>query len=263
MLPSIHLFSAYYEPFPLFPKANYVTPVQAGAANAAVKLAMQGDDTGDNISTLNPFYSELTVAWWVMKNADRSTADAWGLSHYRRYLIEDRLKLFFIKKSRYYFRTAQQELDAILTDKLYSTMQQLLQDHDVIVQRPSWARKEEGKIYTIKEAYYFVHFKEDYDATMEVVVEKFPAFAGSIHGFGRLIKMSYNNVMIARWQVWDDYLNFLFTVLNEVQHRINMYKEGYQSRVFGFLAERLHNLFIYHHQLKAAHLTLGLFEDKL
>jgi len=263
MLPSIQLFSAYYQPFPLLPKVAYVTPVQAGAANAPIKLNMQGDDTGENISHLNPFYSELTVAYWVMKNADRTQSDAWGLCHYRRYFIQDKYKLYLQKPSRYYFRTSQKILDNILTPALYNTLQQLLLHNDVIVQRPIWAMKEKGIVYSIKDAYTEAHIKEDYDTTMDVVVEKFPEFAKSIDGYGRQIKMSYNNMMIARWNVWDDYLHFLFTVLGEVQHRINMHKEGYQSRVFGFLAERLHNLFIYHHQLKAGHLTLGLFEDKI
>jgi hypothetical protein len=237
--------------------------MQAGAAVSSNRLAMQGDDTGHNISHLNQFYSELTVAYWVMKNADRSQADAWGLCHYRRYLIENKYKLFGKKRSRYYYRTSQKILDGILTPALYKTLQELLEHHDVIVQRPSWAMKEKGIVYSIKDAYTKAHFKEDYDAAMDVVAEKFPDFAKSIDSYGQLTKMSYNNVMVARWNIWDGYLHFLFTVLDEVQHRINIHKEGYQSRVFGFLAERLHNLFIYHHQLKTAHLTLGLFEDKL
>ena len=263
MLPTIQLFSAYYKPFPLLPKVDYVTPVQAGAAIAVIKLPMQGDDAGDNISAQNPIYSELTMAYWVMKNADRKQCDAWGLCHYRRYFIEDKYKFFYKKRSRYYYRTSQKILDSLLTPALYNTLQQLLQHNDVIVQRPTWAMKEKGIVYTIKEAYTIAHVKEDYDAMMDVVAEKFPAFAKSIDSYGQLTMMSYNNMMIARWNVWDDYLHFLFTVLDEVKHRINMHKEGYQSRVFGFLAERLHNLFIYHHQLKAGHLTLGLFEDKL
>jgi len=264
MLPSIHLFSAYFGNFPLLPKAKYVTPIQAGAAQTAIKLPMQGDDTGDNISHLNHLYSELTVAYWVMKNADRSQCDAWGLCHYRRYFIQDKYKLFIKKRSRYYYRTNQKKLDSILTNELYTTLQRLLEHHDVIVQRPAWARKEEGRVYTIKDAYAKAHYAEDYASTMQVVIEKYPDFARSIESYGKLTKMSYNNMMIARWNVWDEYLNFLFTVIEEVQHRINIHKEeNYQKRVFGFLAERLHNLFIYHHQLKAAHLTLGLFEDKL
>ncbi len=263
MLPSIQLFSAYHLAFSLFSKAGYITPVQAGAAVAPIKLSMQGDDEGDSISHLNAIYSELTVAYWVMKNANRTQADAWGLCHYRRYFIEDKYKLFFKKRSRYYYRTSQKILDNILTPQLYNTLQQLLSEHDIIVQRPTWARKEKGIIYNIKDAYTVCHVKEDYDATMQVVIEKFPEFKDSIESYGQLKVMSYNNMMIARWDVWDNYLHFLFTVLNEVQHRINMHREGYQTRVFGFMAERLHNLFIYHHQLKAAHLTLGLFEDKL
>jgi len=263
MLPSIQLFSAYYKPFPLLPQVDFVTPMQAGAAVSPIRLAMPGDDTGDHVSHLNPFYSELTLAYWVTKNADRTQSDAWGLCHYRRYFIEDKYKLFIKKRSRFYFRTDQKVLDKILTPKLYKTLQELLLHHDVIVQRPSWAMKEKGIVYNIKDAYTQAHIKSDYDATMEVVIEQYPEFERSIEAYGHLTKMSYNNMMIARWQVWDDYLEFLFTVLGEVQHRINIHKEGYQSRVFGFLAERLHNLFIYHHQLKTAHLTLGLFEDKL
>lgn len=264
MLPSIHLFSAYYGKFPLLPRAPYVTPVQAGAANAVARLDMQGDNTGDNISHLNHLYSELTVAYWVSKNVNRTLCDAWGLVHYRRYFIQDKYKLFFKKRSRYYYRTNQKILDSLLTSQLYETLQRLLEHHDVIVQRPAWAMKEQGKIYTIKEAYAEAHHEEDYAATMQVVVEKYPEFAKSIESYGKLTKMSYNNMMIARWDVWDAYLSFFFSVIDEVQHRININKtEAYQTRVFGFLAERLHNLFIYHHQLKAAHLTLGLFEDPL
>lgn len=263
MLPTIQLFSAYYKPFPLLPKADFVTPVQAGAAITKIKLAMQGDDTGDNISTKNPFFSELTVAYWIIKNADRSLTDAWGLCHYRRYFIEDKYRLLVQKRSRYYYRTSQNILDGLLTPKLYQTLQQLLQHNDVIVQRPTWAKKEKGIVYNIKDAYTADHIEEDYTITMQVVIEKYPDFKRSIDSYGQLTKMSYNNMMIARWEVWDDYLSFLFTVLNNVQYRIDMYKQGYQSRVFGFLAERLHNLFIYHHQLKTGYLTLGLFEDKI
>jgi hypothetical protein len=263
MLPTIQLFSAYHGAFPLWPKAGYITPVQAGAAVAPTKLNMQGDDTGDNISHLNPIFSELTVAYWVMKNADRSRVDAWGLCHYRRYFIEGKYKLFYKKRSRYYYRTSQKVLDNILTPGLYVALQKLLLNNDIIVQKPAWAMKKNGIIYNIKDAYTHFHIKEDYDATMAVVIERFPDFEKSIDNYGQLKAMSYNNMMIARWKVWDDYLYFLFTVLDELQHRINTNREGYQSRVFGFLAERLHNLFIYHHQLKAAHVTLALFEDKL
>lgn len=245
------------------PQVNYVTPVQAGAALADIHLPMQGDDTGDNISQLNRFYSELTVAYWVYKNADRSIADAWGLVHYRRYLITPRYRWFYQLRSRYYCRTSQEKLNSLLTEELYLFLQQQLADKEVLIQKPIWAKKEGKKVFNIRDAYYADHIGNDYDITMQVVRELYPEYAASIEAYNKTYLLCFNNVMIARWDVWDAYLDFLFKVLGEVTNRINIYKDGYQTRVFGFLAERLQNLFIYHNQLKAGHLTLGLFEDKL
>lgn len=259
---SLRLYSVYYKPFPLFPKAPYVTPIQAGRATTGITLDMPGDDTGDNISHLNDLYSELTASYWIWKNALRNT-EAWGLCHYRRYLIQTRYKWTGKKRPRYPFRTKQEQLDKILTPALYEEYQRLLQANDVIVQRPAWARKEAGIIYNIQDAYTEAHIKEDYDITMQMVREKYPAYSNSIDELNKQTKMFYNNVMIARWEIWDAYLTWLFDVLFAVQQKIRLPKEGYQTRVFGFLAERLHNLFILHNRLRPAYLTLGLFEDPL
>ncbi|MFN2457747.1 MAG: DUF4422 domain-containing protein [Chitinophagaceae bacterium] len=96
---------------------------------------------------------------------------------------------------------------------------------------------------------------------MQVVIEKYPDYANSITPFGEGKYMYFNNIMITSWTVWDAYLNWLFDILFEVQQRIKLPEQGYQQRVFGFLSERLHNLFIYHNGLNPAYLTLGLFED--
>ena len=48
-------------------------------------LGFQGDNTGDNISSLNPYYCELTGLYWAWKNLD---CDYLGLVHYRRYFTK-------------------------------------------------------------------------------------------------------------------------------------------------------------------------------
>ena len=53
--PSFKLYSVYYKPFPLLPKAEYVIPIQAGAAVHA-PLQTLGDNTGNHISDLNNYY---------------------------------------------------------------------------------------------------------------------------------------------------------------------------------------------------------------
>lgn len=257
--PSIKLYTVYYKHFPLVPKASYLVPIQAGAA-IHPRLPMLGDDTGENISYLNNYYSELTAAYWILKNAERNT-DAWGLCHYRRYLIPLVTKYFFKQKSRYYFKTSQPVLDQLLTDKLYTHLSELLTTAEVIVQKPAAAKREGRKVYTIKEGYFVDHRRMDWEMTMQVVIEKYPGYAKSIQEFGEEKYMCFNNVMITTWPIWEEYLNWLFSIFFEVQQRIILPGKGYNERVFGFLGERLHNLFIFHNGLKPAYLTLGLFEN--
>lgn len=56
-------------------------------------IGYEGDDTGDNISFKNPYYSELTAVYWAWKNLD---ADYIGLVHYRRYFSYKRKKRMVI-----------------------------------------------------------------------------------------------------------------------------------------------------------------------
>ncbi|MFN2457746.1 MAG: DUF4422 domain-containing protein [Chitinophagaceae bacterium] len=152
---SITLYSVYYKDFALRPKAPYVVPIQAGAA-LHPRLTMLGDNTGNHISHLNNYYSELTAAYWIIKNAERNT-NAWGLCHYRRYLVKLVTKYFCKRKSRYYFKTSQKVLNSLLTDELYTYLSRLLTKVDVIVQLPTYAKKQGRKVYTIKEGYFADH----------------------------------------------------------------------------------------------------------
>ena len=61
-------------------------PLQVGSASHD-HLGYLTDDSGDNISALNCYYSELTGVYWVWKNV--KDKDIVGVCHYRRFLLND------------------------------------------------------------------------------------------------------------------------------------------------------------------------------
>lgn len=66
------------------PKDDIYLPVQVGKSlNLNKDFGYQTDNSGENISSKNPYYSELTALYWGWKNLD---VDYIGLVHYRRFL---------------------------------------------------------------------------------------------------------------------------------------------------------------------------------
>ena len=60
--------------------------IHAGHALAKKNFGYAGDDTGDNISDLNPYLNEITALYWLWKNTSHTIV---GLSHYRRFFSAD------------------------------------------------------------------------------------------------------------------------------------------------------------------------------
>lgn len=255
-LPEITLFSVFHKAAPL-PKAPFVVPIQVGAATCAQRLDMLHDDTGRHISSKNGFYSELTALYWIWQNRERKEGDAWGLCHYRRYFTRQYHKLFFISKSRVYRSLHQEQLDAEVNQQLYRHLQQLLSSHDVVLQLPAYAHKEKGRVYTIDAAYRLQHDAPEWDITLDTITRLYPEYEISIPVFKQEQRLSYYNMMIARWPVWDAYLEWLFRILFAVEAALG---NKATPRLFGYLSERLLNLYVLHNGLRPAYTTIALFE---
>ena len=207
-----------------FPKDKIYVPIQVGAEGKK-DLGYIRDNTGDNISMKNPNYCELTGTYWIWKNDD---SDIVGLTHYRRY--------FFNKNSN--------KLENVLDKK---EIEQLLNNYDIIV--PEKIRIIQ---YTIKEAYCKLHKEKDLDKCRKIVNELYPDY---IHSFDEVMsKHSFYacNMFITSKKIFDEYYKWCFDILFELEKRTDISDyDNYNKRIYGFMSERLFNVWLnYHKELK-------------
>ena len=78
------------------PEDSVYMPIHVGREGKA-DIGYTGDHTGDNISSKNANYCELTGLYWAWKNLD---ADYIGLVHYRRYFTRKEVRSVEDKKNQ-------------------------------------------------------------------------------------------------------------------------------------------------------------------
>lgn len=208
-----------------FTFANDVfVPLQLSAENAKVKLDMIGDNTGDNISTRNDLYCELTGLYWAWKNDLES--EYLGLAHYRRFLIPKVLN-------------PELPLDKNLKHNS-KLIKDLTEHYDVILPKMSILP------CTMRENYAKEHNVADFDVMFDVINEKFSFLNESAELASKSRGMYLANLGVMKREIFNEYCEILFSVLEEVEKRIEIPEDSYDKRVLGFLAERLTTIYAYY-----------------
>lgn len=89
------------------------------------------------------------------------------------------------------------------------------------------------------------HVIHDLDVTINVIKEQFPDYYYVAMDSLTSEYCFFMNLVAMRKELFYKYCEFMFGVLEEVEKRISVEgRDSYQSRVFGFLAERLSNVFV-------------------
>ena len=183
------------------------------------------DNTGDNISRKNANYCELTGLYWAWKNLD---AQYIGLAQYRRH--------FSIKRGS-------KDRHDILTKE---QAEQLLASSDVLLPIPRnyW-------IETNYSQYIHAHHAIDLDTTRQILAGRYPEY---IPAYDRIMKKTTGhrfNMFIMKRDKADAYCTWLFDVLFELESRLDIseYSDN-DKRVFGFVAERLLDVWLETNQIK-------------
>ncbi|MEG2366206.1 MAG: DUF4422 domain-containing protein [Alistipes sp.] len=226
-------------------KAPYM-PIQVGKALSKVDLGFQGDNTGENISTRNRNYCELTAHYWAWKNL--GDADYVGLNHYRRY--------FDFGSSSWANVKTVGTAAFFCKEHPVPDMDTLFAHCDMVMARP--------KIYpyNLYTDYCRCHIKEDFDQLRQVVAEKYPSYLKSFdHVFFHNNRLSHFNMFVLPRAQFNDYSAWLFDILFEVERRIHISNDPVQARVFGYMSERLLAIYARQKGFRICYKTVLMIDD--
>lgn len=207
------------------PSENIYLPIHVGREGKQ-DLGYQGDNQGDNISTKNPNYCELTGLYWAWKNLK---CDIVGLSHYRRY---------FTDKSKFEVaRNKNNKMDLILNKQ---DIEKILKNADIIV-----PKKRNYYIETIYSHYKNAHHIKDLDETRNIIEVLYPDYVDSFDKVMEGKTLHLYNMFVMKKELFDEYCEWMFNILFELEKRVDISDyDAYQSRIFGFISERLFNVWL-------------------
>ena len=108
------------------------------------------------------------------------------------------------------------------------------------------------------------HYSPDFKVLGDVIRETQPKyFKGFWKYLVRSNKFSAYNMFIMNWKQFDDYCNWLFPLLQAVEDRLDIsHYPPFQKRIYGYMAERLLNLYVRTNKLKTLELPVLKIADE-
>lgn len=227
---SITIYTITHVPFTP-PEDPIYLPLQVGRA-LHDNYGYLGDDTGDNISNKNPYYSELTGLYWIWKNDMDS--DYLGLCHYRRYFLNNSGELM----------TSSDYMD-------------IFSRYDVMVAKPRVGA------YDYRTIYGRSHDIRNLELTGDVIQELCPEYYETFQSVISDCHCYVGNLFAAPKTLFHAYCEWLFAIFFALEPRIDVSGyDDYHKRVFGFLSEQLLIVWIKYNRLSCYEAPFGLNQEK-
>ena len=235
------------------PDNNLYLPVFVGADGKKDINGYKRDDTGSNISIKNPNFCELTGLYWAWKNVD---SEYYGFFHYRRYLG---FSTDFSKNESIWGTLEEPRFNDSLVKKYNlddKSIKALVEQYDIVLPEIKDIAVMPGHSKNIRQQYVssgYLHEK-DLDIMMDVLKEKYPDFYPYAVSYMDGHKSYLNNMFIMKKEVFTKYCAWLFDILFELEKRIDISNyDNYQKRVFGFISERLLNVWVFKNSLSVCY----------
>lgn len=264
--PALRILICCHKPTELVANGVY-TPIHCGRAvmhemHKDGTLSMQdrrwllehciGDDTGDNISAKNRAYCELTAYYWAWKNYEKLGNPIYiGLTHYRRgFLPGASPKGGCIAR----FSTLSSELRALILDtdrldlgryELYAPERTPAYRLKVVNGRYDWTQRPPIPCRVIEKNPGNIGLPQ----TLDYVQAHHPRRFAHLHRYLRSRQAFQWNMAIFRKDIFFDYAEYLFDVLQHVEKEIDSSTFNAADRRFiGYLGEHLTGAFIFEMQ---------------
>lgn len=223
----IKVFVAVHKEAPLYGDDAYQF-VHVGAANSSLNIdgAIKDNECEDNISNKNGYYCELTGVYHIWKNI--KDVEYVGLCHYRRFLAHKRFcnnpnKVILHKKE---ILDLLKDKDILLPNRLEKKYSGFISDLEILKK----CRPYKLMLAAIQELY--PEWVEDFNIEMSQPT------------------MSFENIMICKKVLFDDYCQWLFAVLSKIEDNLKKNNDQMESREMGLLSEYLLNVWVRHKKLK-------------
>ncbi len=203
------------------PEDECYLPIQVGTHNK-IDLGYTKDNTGVNIATKNPKYCELTAMYWAWKNLD---AEYIGITHYRRHLGT----INTVKSKNPYDNIIKMvEID------------QLLNNTDIIL-----PKKRNYYIETLYSHYKNTLYVEPLDKTRDILEQLYPAYIPFFDKIKKRRSGHMFNMFIMEKAKFDDYCEWLFQILGELENQIDdSIYDSFHKRFYGRISELLLDVWI-------------------
>lgn len=212
--------------------------LHVGAANHKKDFGYICDNTGDNISSKNPMYCELTGVYWLWKNAPHSAFI--GVCHYRR----------FLSKHAYSLNPKSE----ILTSK---EVLSLLQKYDIIL--PKKLRKTKKNSYCHNEME--LNSCREYRYIHKSIQKKCPEYIAELKKVFMDEEMCFGNIFVLSQELFNQYCEWLFGLLFDIEKNIREAGDEV-PREYGYLSEWMLNVWVEHNKLKVKYMPIIYTEEK-
>lgn len=232
-----------------FVRQEQYLPIHVGSHDSTYDLPIQRDDEGENISSKNGSYCELTALYWAWKNL--KNVDIIGLCHYRRFFNFHDARQWPIESRPV---ESFEEFDFSIPKSVIKKVQ-----GGAIVVPASWFSAD-----TVASQYCMHHYFTDMNALRDLMARSedrryAEAFDVVID---RGISLRPLNMFVMKWSDFNDLCAWLFQLLDRYEKvtDITSYSTQ-QKRLYGYVAERLLNVWYYANRKQLIEKSVVMFAD--